>query len=90
VRFGYGSFTCQQDSLLARAGEVLRGHEFHYWESDCSGLAFRAHKPGRQQAWDCIVADDSLHAGFPHFHLCAAPQAAARFVAACREFGERR
>ena len=87
VRFGYATLTARTDSLIAHAGEQLRVHEFHYWESDHVGDAFRAQKPQSTRAWDCGVATDTLYAGFPHLYLPGCPNVAERFVDACRTFG---
>ena len=85
-RFGYVTLTAQRDSLLANAGGQLRAHEFHYWESDGCGDAFCAQKPRSDRGWDCVVATETLHAGFPHLYLAGNPEAARRFVNACAEF----
>lgn len=82
-RFGYITLEARRDCLLARAGDRLRAHEFHYWESDCPGDAFWAQKPQSERGWDCVTATDSLYAGFPHLYLAGSPAAAARFVDAC-------
>lgn len=87
VRFGYASLTAARDTLLARAGEHLPAHEFHYWDSTHPGDAFHARKPQGTRAWDCVVATASLHAGFPHLYLAGKPQAAKRFVEACAAHG---
>ena len=34
-----------QGSLPCRAGEEIRGHEFHYWDAEAPGGAFTARKP---------------------------------------------
>ena len=44
-RFGYVTLTAKQDNLLCGAGESIRAHEFHYFESDSNGAAFHAEKP---------------------------------------------
>ncbi|GHV83067.1 cobyrinate a,c-diamide synthase [Spirochaetia bacterium] len=84
VRFGYAEFTAKKDNLLCAAGETLRGHEFHYWDSDCSGTDFTAVKPVSGKTWDCIMANDNLTAGFPHFHFCSSQESAKRFVSRCK------
>ena len=89
VRFGYATLTARRDSLLARAGEELRAHEFHYWDTDEPGDAFRANKAAGGDGWDCIVATPTLHAGFPHLYLPGSPDAARRFVEACARYGAR-
>lgn len=89
-RFGYVTLTAAHDSLLARAGDELPAHEFHYWESSDSGASFCARKPQSTRSWDCVVATESLHAGFPHLYLAARPEAARRFVRACAMFGQAR
>ena len=89
-RFGYVTLTARRDGLLACAGESLPAHEFHYWESDRPGDAFRAEKPQSTRGWDCGVCTPSLHAGFPHLYLPGRPAAARRFVEACAAFGASR
>ena len=87
VRFGYAAYTARHDTLLCGRGEVLRGHEFHYWESDDPGADFEAEKPAGGAKWDAVIARDNLFAGFPHFHLCGNRAAAARFVERCSIYG---
>lgn len=87
VRFGYARITAKYDTLLARAGESLPVHEFHYWESDQTGDAFHARKAQSSRAWECVVATDTLHAGYPHLYLAGSPRAAQRFVDACAVYG---
>ena len=87
-RFGYVELTAAGDSLLADAGQVLRAHEFHYWDSDDAGCAFHAQKPHSKRAWDCAHATPTLYAGYPHLYLPAFPQAAGRFVSACARFAD--
>lgn len=31
--FGYITVRTEKDSLYLKAGETIKGHEFHYWES---------------------------------------------------------
>ena len=89
TQFGYVTLTARGDSLLARAGDQVPAHEFHYWQSDHAGAAFRACKPKSGRQWDAVVATDTLHAGFPHLYLPAVPHMAHRFVAACAAFDGR-
>ena len=83
-RFGYITLTAKTDGLLGPAGTKIPAHEFHYWDTDAPGSAFRAEKPQSTRGWDCAYHTPTLYAGFPHFHFCAAPEAAKRFVAAAR------
>jgi cobyrinic acid a,c-diamide synthase len=89
VRFGYASYTARTDNLLCRAGETLRGHEFHYWESDCPGSGFQAVKPVSGKTWPCIIATENLYAGFPHLHFCSDPSMAERFLDRCKAVREK-
>jgi cobyrinic acid a,c-diamide synthase len=45
VRFGYITLRAEQDNLLCAAGESIRSHEFHYYESAEPGGCFTAEKP---------------------------------------------
>lgn len=82
-RFGYVTLTANQDQLLLRQGESIRGHEFHYWDSEDCGEALQAKKPLRKRSWACGHAGASLYAGFPHLFFYANPQAAWNFLQAC-------
>jgi cobyrinic acid a,c-diamide synthase len=86
VRFGYAEYTALHDSLLCSAGSAIRGHEFHYWESDNPGSSFAAQKPVSKKEWPCIEATETLCLGFPHFHFYSNPGAARRFVEKCAQY----
>jgi cobyrinic acid a,c-diamide synthase len=83
LTLGYREATVGADSPLWRAGEEIRGHEFHY-----STLAPEATDPpawtlrsrARERAEG--VATPTVHASYLHTHWAAFPQAAERFVAA--------
>lgn len=78
-RFGYATLTAKGDTLLCKAGESIRAHEFHYYESGAAGDGFTATKPDGR-AWDCVHASPSLYAGFPHLYFPANPGFAQEFV----------
>ncbi len=87
-QFGYVTLTAKQDTLLCAAGQTLPAHEFHYAQSTQQGSCFRARKPLRSRGWDCIHATRTLHAGYPHIHFAGNPNAAQRFLSACRTYHE--
>ncbi|MFP3090144.1 cobyrinate a,c-diamide synthase [Treponema sp. TIM-1] len=84
VRFGYAAYTARSDNLLCPRGGVFRGHEFHYWDSDCPGDDFIAVKPVGGETWSAGRAAASLYAGFPHLHFYSAPAMARRFLERCK------
>lgn len=79
-RFGYVTLRAGEDNLLCRAGETIRGHEFHYYDSGDCGGGFRAEKPVSGKSWDCVHVSDTLYAGFPHLYLPSNPGFARAFV----------
>lgn len=85
-QFGYVEIVSRVDNLYCSAGEKLRAHEFHYWHSSEGGADFTARKPGRTREWPCMVAGETLAAGFPHVYFPAHPQAAVRFTEAMVEY----
>ncbi len=70
-RFGYVTLTAKRHNLLCQAGETIRAHSFHYYDSGDAGNDFLAEKPFSMQNWDCIHATDTLYAGFPHLYFPA-------------------
>ena len=82
TRFGYVTLKAKTDNLLCKAGEEIRGHEFHHWDVTEPGSGFAARKPSGK-SWDCAVANDHLYAGYPHFHFYANPAFAKGFYETC-------
>lgn len=83
TQLGYVEVEALRDTLLHRAGERARGHEFHW--SDLEGPpappAYRiADREPPYEGW----AEGSFLASYVHLHFGGAPEAAERFVAACR------
>lgn len=87
VRFGYAELTAHRDSLLLRAGESVRVHEFHHWDSTACGEAFTAKKPLSGQSWLCGWASESLYAAYAHLYWAGTPLPG-RFVRAAKAYIE--
>lgn len=67
-RFGYITLSADRNQMIAGIGEKVKGHEFHYFDSDNNGDAFLAEKPLRNKSWNCIHGAQTLAAGFPHLY----------------------
>lgn len=71
-RFGYVELA-PQDSGVFAVNTVLRGHEFHYWDSTDCGDACLAWKPlSKQKTYPCMVKKKATFAGFPHLYYAGA------------------
>lgn len=87
VRFGYVEVS--GEGLYFGSGRAIRGHEFHYSDSTNNGNVCRAVKhDGR--AWDCMVVQGRITAGYPHLYYRSDPAFAETFVAECRKYREER
>ena len=93
LSLGYREATVESSSPLAAAGDVLRGHEFHYSTVDPScgdgdgagtgpGAAFTLRARGRERREGFATA--TLSASYLHIHWAAFPQIPRRLVAAAR------
>jgi len=69
------------DSVLARAGDVVRGHEFHRTAADPAAGAQPAWRFGPGTVEGHVAG--SVVASYLHTHWAGHPAAAARFTAAC-------
>ena len=85
-RFGYIVLEANKDQLLGEAGTSIRGHEFHYWDSECCGDGFHAKKPMGKREWDCVQSSRTLYAGFPHLFYYSNVQVPFRFLQKCKEY----
>jgi cobyrinic acid a,c-diamide synthase len=83
---GYRTARALRDSPLLRTGDVARGHEFH-WSCadpriDGRTAAYHLDETGGVDGH----ATPTLLASYVHLHLCGAPGAAARLVAAAERY----
>ncbi|MCI9383103.1 MAG: cobyrinate a,c-diamide synthase [Lachnospiraceae bacterium] len=85
TRFGYVTLEALENQMLLETGMEIRGHEFHYWESESCGGSMRAKKPLRKRNWECVHGSGSLYAGFPHLFFYSNPIAAWNFLRKCEE-----
>ena len=84
-RFGYIDLHAEEDSEFLGKGEILKAHEFHYYESGDCGEALRAVKPGGAREWRAEHAEGNLLAGFPHLYYESNPKLIERFLKKCAE-----
>ena len=83
VRFGYIEISPKSES---GAGTVIRGHEFHYFDSTNNGAYCTAVKPGGKRTWDCMIVQGNVVAGFPHLYYRSNPGFINRFLDRCRMY----
>ena len=88
-RFGYVDLKSTSDNLLCKSGDVLKAHEFHYWNSTSNGECFDAEKASNKMRYTCVHATDTAYMGFPHLYLYANIESAKRFVKKCEEYNEK-
>jgi len=91
LTLGYRLAQAAGDSWLFRAGETVRGHEFHYsvWENRPAELppAFHLLPPrGRGEPQPEGACLGTLWASYVHLHFWSKPELAGRFVSAMLKF----
>ena len=91
LSIGYTEASVEAPNLIARAGEQLRGHEFHWseWEAAGSPQATYTLRRRGQTKPDGFSAGRVL-GSYLHLHFGSQPWVAQRLVAAGREFHKRK
>lgn len=89
TRFGYATFTPLVPDGVTRGGLSVKGHEFHYWDSDNCGSDWKAVKANGKE-YICIHDTGTMVAGYPHLYYYSNPEFALRFLERCKEYAERR
>ncbi len=87
---GYREVTQSTATLLGPAGQVMRGHEFHYSSitgeaADLPGVYRMTDRAGMGKTADGFVANQTL-GSYIHLHFGSCPQAAGHFVNACKRW----
>ena len=89
VRFGYIEIKEKQRCFLPE-GEVIKGHEFHYYDSTNNGESCIATKPTTGREYPCVIAGESFWLGFPHLYYPSNPFFAESFVKNAEEYKKRK
>lgn len=79
VRFGYIELQ-EKDANFLPEGEMIRGHEFHYFDSQQNGESCVATKPVTGRNYPCVISKENCWLGFPHLYYPSNPAFAERFV----------
>ncbi|MBQ6416405.1 MAG: cobyrinate a,c-diamide synthase [Butyrivibrio sp.] len=72
VRFGYVELSDDEFQI--------KGHEFHYYDTDNNGEAFVAKKPAGNRKYMCIHHKNGSYMGFPHLYYPSCPDFAEKFL----------
>ena len=86
---GYVTAKALSDNVIAKKGEELRGHEFHFSsaEAGCEiPHAFQFTKNRTGESYNAGYAKDNILGSYLHLHFAGFPKAAERFVERCVEY----
>ncbi len=93
---GYRYIKGLKDTPIIKQNQLIKGHEFHYWEIENNfsefGLKKTDHQrklsyPWKIKSWESEYGnegmfDNKLHASWIHLHLPSSPEVAKNFIAA--------
>ena len=85
VRFGYIELQ-EKDANFLPEGEMIRGHEFHYFDSQQNGENCVATKPLTGRNYPCVISKENCWLGFPHLYYPSNPAFAERFVEKAKNY----
>lgn len=87
---GYREITLKNDTILGQAGQIARGHEFHYSEITTTDKAVptvfqvtpRDHASIMEEGYQV----NRTLGGYLHLHFASNPELPGHFVTACKQF----
>ena len=85
VRFGYVELREPKSRFLPEK-EIIKGHEFHYYDSTDNGESCIARKPVTGREYPCIMEGEHYWFGFPHLYYPSNPKFPRAFVEMAQEF----
>ena len=68
VRFGYLKLKSKEDNLILKKDEIIKAHEFHYYDVENAGNSFEGIK-NNGKIYDCGFSTEYMYAGFPHLYF---------------------
>lgn len=93
-RFGYVELETIRKNTMAKPGQRIRGHEFHYSTIKMRGDIPACYKIIKRRksgvsAWKCGYKVGNLVAGYPHLHFWGNIEFAKNFINKCIEYKNR-
>ena len=88
VRFGYLEIREKNTNFMPENGKI-KGHEFHYYESDQNGNDCISEKPFDHAQYECIHKTGNSWLGFPHLYYPSNPDFAKSFIRLAEEYSKR-
>ena len=85
-KFGYTTIKAKKDGLMKK-GTVLRGHEFHYWDSTACGADCEGTKASGT-VHECMHNGKNTFVGFPHLYYYSNSDAMRGFLSECKAYSE--
>ena len=89
VRFGYIELSEKEPAFLPENGHI-RGHEFHYFDSEANGTDCVALKPVTGRTYACVNKNARWFIGFPHLYYPSNPAFAAHIVGIAAQYYKER
>ena len=87
--FGYITEEFLNDTILGEKGTQIKGHEFHYWQSEGNFEDCISVKPITGKKWFGSFARDNIFAGFGHLYFLSNPKIAENFLKSCIFYKEK-
>lgn len=89
VRFGYVELA-EQSPIFWKEGAAIKGHEFHYYESENNGGDCLAKKPLTGAQWRCAHETKRSFWGFAHLYYPSNPDFASHWIEEARLYRKER
>lgn len=85
VRFGYIELQ-EKEGYFLPEGEKIKGHEFHYYDSNDNGDSVLAVRPATGKRYSCVMTGETYWIGFPHLYYPSNPVFVKSFVEKVRRY----
>jgi len=92
---GYREITLSRDTIIGRAGQVIRGHEFHYSviEADSADPITTVYKVAKRAGEQTLAGGFQINrtlGSYNHLHFGSCPAVADAFIDTCRAYRQER
>lgn len=90
IRFGYISLEEKEEIFYKSKNEInnkiIKGHEFHYFDSTNNGTSCIATKPVSNRTWECCHVSENHWWGFAHLYYPSNIDFVINFIEKCRGY----